>query len=471
VHPLVQPHPPTKPWDDAPRHDIPYKNPAYVSPLDNFLWLPRNPLGKLDLDDSVELRRAITTERGGGGLGEWVDETPLVSDESVMHGSESVVAAPGTLPIPGAPLNLSVVSSEGLRRRGSVFSAVSGSGSGANPGRHLTGTEEIVLPPGIRARVPHTHSHAHEEYGLRRRGLAWRRRKGDDGDSDIEDGGERDGGYFTVKRRASDQRRPGLAGLREVLRRGMSSHSGQGQTSASLFSFSPSTEAVGTGIGRSLSTLSRARSMSDRHAALLDLEPALLPDLHAQSPFADPDVGIRVVVTRSSRGLGGPSSATQFTGLSPAATPMLTPMLTPTPGIDGLPSASAAGTAMEGSGLVRMPSTPIIRSTAVRGSSRSVIGSRGGSGSGSGSSQAQITFHEAVVGEVLAEEQVATTKRVKGELEDAGRAVAAARSPWFGWMWKHVPIGVVGAPTVGEDAHTHGVPLAGSSGGGGGGPV
>jgi hypothetical protein len=56
-------------------------------------------LGKLDLDDSVELRRAITTEPGGGGLGEWVDETPLVSNEIAVNGSESIVAAPGTLPI------------------------------------------------------------------------------------------------------------------------------------------------------------------------------------------------------------------------------------------------------------------------------------------------------------------------------------------------------------------------------------
>jgi hypothetical protein len=56
------------------------------------------------------------------------------------------------------------------------------------------------------------------------------------------------------------------------------------------------------------------------------------------------------------------------------------------------------------------------------------------------------------VGEVLAEEQIATTKRVKSELEEAERAVAAARSLWFGWMWKHVPTGAAATPKV-EEAH------------------
>ena len=406
AYPLVQPHPPTKPWDDTPRHDIPYKNPAYGSKIDGFLWLPRNPLGKLDLDDSVELRRAITTEPGGGGLGEWVDETPLVSNEIAVNGSESIIAAPGTLPIPGP--HLSLENREGLRRRGSTFSAMSGfthptlpSGS---PGRHLTGTEEIVLPPEIKARVPH------EQYGLKRLGSMVGRRRREDSDSDIENGGEfewGDGGYFTVKRKVS-QRRPGL---REVLRRGKSF---QSSTSG----------AISDRIGHSLSTLSRARSRSNRRGStpLLDVEPALLPDLHAQSPFADPDVGIRVVVTRSSL---GSSSVIHPTGL-------------PAPIIDGLPATSGT---TEDTGFVLRPSAP------VRGPAPPPSSLSPGS-----SSQEQITFHEAVVGEVLAEEQIATTKRVQSELEEAERAIAAARSRWFGWMWKQVPTDAAATPKV-EGAH------------------
>ena len=121
MYALVQPHPPTKPWDDIPRHD---KNPCYGSKIDGFLWLPRNPLGKLDLDDSVELRRAVTTEAGGGGLGEWVDETPLVANGAVVDGSESSLAAPGILPIPGA--HVTVEGREVPKRQVSGMSAMSG---------------------------------------------------------------------------------------------------------------------------------------------------------------------------------------------------------------------------------------------------------------------------------------------------------------------------------------------------------
>jgi hypothetical protein len=147
---------------------------------------------------------------------------------------------------------------------------------------------------------------------------------------------------------------------------------------------------------------------------LVDIEPALLPDLHAQSPFADPDVGIRVVVTRRSLG----------------SLPAVYPSGLPAP-IDGLPSTGAT----EDLGLIGRPSAPI-RSPALP-----LLSPAPGS-------QEQITFREAVVGEVLAEEQVATSKRVKNEIEEVERVVAAARSPWFGWMWKHVPTGAAATPKV-----------------------
>jgi hypothetical protein len=412
MYALVQPHPPTIPWDDMPRHDIPYKNPCYGSTIDGFLWLPRNPLDTLDLDDSVELRRAITTEAGGGGLGEWVDETPLISNGIVADGSESLLAAPGTLAIPGA--HATAEGGAGPKRQMSGFSAMSGFTHATlppgSPGRRLTGTEEIVLPPGIKARV------LHEEYGLKRLGRrVGGRRRDDDSDFEPENASEserRDGGYFTVKRKVSE-RRPGL---RDVLRRGKSF---QGQTAVS----------TSGRIGHSLSTLSRAMSMNNRQAStpLLEIEPALLPDLHAQSPFADPDIGIRVVVTRSSL---GSSPAIHGTGLS-------------APIIDGLPSTTRA---TEDMGFVLKPSSAPVRRP-VEPPSLSLSGSPRGSRI---SSQEQVSFREAVVGEVLAEEQIATTRRVKFELEEAERAVAAARSVWFGWMWKHVPTGAAARPKVEE---------------------
>lgn len=49
-----------------------------------------------------------------------------------------------------------------------------------------------------------------------------------------------------------------------------------------------------------------------------------------------------------------------------------------------------------------------------------------------------ISYTEAVVGEVLAEEQVATAKRVKAELEESERLINAPRNFLTGWMWKSV---------------------------------
>ena len=55
----VVPHPALGPWDDQTMVDRPYNNPFYSRPIDNFLWLPRNPCATLDLDDTVDLRMPL----------------------------------------------------------------------------------------------------------------------------------------------------------------------------------------------------------------------------------------------------------------------------------------------------------------------------------------------------------------------------------------------------------------------------
>ncbi|OJA09613.1 hypothetical protein AZE42_01404 [Rhizopogon vesiculosus] len=76
---LVQRHPPLAAWDDEPRHDIPYDNPYYTKPISNALWLPRDPLGLLDLDDTVDVYRALTTELCAGDVGSTTPTSPLPS--------------------------------------------------------------------------------------------------------------------------------------------------------------------------------------------------------------------------------------------------------------------------------------------------------------------------------------------------------------------------------------------------------
>lgn len=81
---LVIPHPPLQPWEDIP----PYQRmrgysdqPAYTDDYDDFLWLPRDPLSSLDLDDTVEMRLSLTTSSGGSGrIGDW---PPQHMDEDV----------------------------------------------------------------------------------------------------------------------------------------------------------------------------------------------------------------------------------------------------------------------------------------------------------------------------------------------------------------------------------------------------
>lgn len=80
---IVTVHEKKKPWDDRPRLDRPYLNPYYATPLDNFLWLPLNPFGVLDLDESADLHHALTSEPRAGKLGVWLSDTATVASDVV----------------------------------------------------------------------------------------------------------------------------------------------------------------------------------------------------------------------------------------------------------------------------------------------------------------------------------------------------------------------------------------------------
>ncbi|KAF9468511.1 hypothetical protein BDZ94DRAFT_668548 [Collybia nuda] len=64
-------HPPPAPWDDQTVDDLPYDNPFYTRAFANVLWLPRNPTGTLDLDDTVDLKVSLTVDPTAGKLGTW----------------------------------------------------------------------------------------------------------------------------------------------------------------------------------------------------------------------------------------------------------------------------------------------------------------------------------------------------------------------------------------------------------------
>ncbi|KAJ7784498.1 hypothetical protein B0H16DRAFT_1681889 [Mycena metata] len=68
----VVPHPPPLTWDDDNTADLPYDNPFYTRTINNALWLPRDPFGLLNLDDTVDLKIAVTVDPTGGRLGYWL---------------------------------------------------------------------------------------------------------------------------------------------------------------------------------------------------------------------------------------------------------------------------------------------------------------------------------------------------------------------------------------------------------------
>ncbi|TFK28073.1 hypothetical protein FA15DRAFT_585271 [Coprinopsis marcescibilis] len=126
--PVVR-HPRPLAWDDQDTVDLPYNNPYYSRAIDNVLWLPRNPTGVLDLDDTVDLKVALTVELSAGQLGSWLGLLQRPSPEEI---SAEAAADPHSSP--------------------SHIIAVSPPVSLASL-PEVNGTEEIELPPSIMRRV------------------------------------------------------------------------------------------------------------------------------------------------------------------------------------------------------------------------------------------------------------------------------------------------------------------------------
>ncbi|KAJ6537475.1 hypothetical protein B0H10DRAFT_2141983 [Mycena sp. CBHHK59/15] len=89
----VVPHPSPPAWDDDNTVDLPYDNPFYTREISSSLWLPRDPFGVLDLDDTVDLKVSLTVEATGGRLGQWLS-MPETASPMQMSEVSSVVTPP-----------------------------------------------------------------------------------------------------------------------------------------------------------------------------------------------------------------------------------------------------------------------------------------------------------------------------------------------------------------------------------------
>ncbi|KAH7103405.1 hypothetical protein BKA62DRAFT_696841 [Auriculariales sp. MPI-PUGE-AT-0066] len=140
---VVSVHPKKAPWDDRPRLDRPYINPYYATALDNFLWLPCNPFGPLDLDDSIDMHRALTSEIHTGRLGVWLNDAPTVAG-AVVTLEPSRILSDGGGTAKSAEIESSS-SSEGLETGTITRSTIR---------REISGRETIVgLPEEIARRA------------------------------------------------------------------------------------------------------------------------------------------------------------------------------------------------------------------------------------------------------------------------------------------------------------------------------
>lgn len=73
--PLVRPHAKVR-WDDTPNNNARYNNPFYACELDDFLWLPLDPMQALNLNNTIEWHGAalVSSDGGSGVVGEWTEE-------------------------------------------------------------------------------------------------------------------------------------------------------------------------------------------------------------------------------------------------------------------------------------------------------------------------------------------------------------------------------------------------------------
>ena len=119
-------HPSPIPWDDQTTVDLPYDNPYYTRAFDNVLWLPRDPCGIVDLDDTVDLKVSLTVEVAAGKLGTWLglqeSDPSGGKSENERHSPERYSVRSNISPVDGTEdITLPVPIAERIQSEGEGF--------------------------------------------------------------------------------------------------------------------------------------------------------------------------------------------------------------------------------------------------------------------------------------------------------------------------------------------------------------
>ncbi|KAF5369353.1 hypothetical protein D9758_002763 [Tetrapyrgos nigripes] len=150
----VSDHPPPITWDDH-TQDLPYDNPYYTRAISDVLWLPRDPCGILDLDDTVDLKISIAVDPAASQLGSWNGGTTSTSPPSLSPASAVSVAADDQSPdspriFPSAVVETtSMISADEQGQMRPTFGLTITS----EPEEVFDGTEEIDLSETIQRRA------------------------------------------------------------------------------------------------------------------------------------------------------------------------------------------------------------------------------------------------------------------------------------------------------------------------------
>ncbi|KAI0061410.1 hypothetical protein BV25DRAFT_1916791 [Artomyces pyxidatus] len=244
--PLVSVHPPHPTWNDESDVNHPYDNPYYTQPITDSLWLPRNPCGLLDLDDTVDVQEPLTTTpQPPAQIESWLAPAAV--------GSGTPAARPagerGTAGLGSAGLG-----SAGPASPSSLMEAIR-SPTGSLP-RQLSGREEILLPSRIASRVGAgvVDEQVNVDYSLQRRPSLFNRN------------------------RSSSRGSIGTA-----------ASSGRPYTNGHTRPFTSSTS-LGRPYRGAQSYFASTSNPLDRRAASHDPEAAVRPDAHMQVAFATASV-------------------------------------------------------------------------------------------------------------------------------------------------------------------------------------
>lgn len=96
---MVVAHPPPVAWDDQTTVDLPYDNPFYTRAISNVLWLPRDPCGILNLDDTVDFKTSLTVVESAGELGVWKGLPETESPMEMDRPPSALLASPKQNPV------------------------------------------------------------------------------------------------------------------------------------------------------------------------------------------------------------------------------------------------------------------------------------------------------------------------------------------------------------------------------------